>query len=40
MIPQPINNKDIAEHIDMAIANIKEDFAVPKVATEVAINMI
>ena len=40
MIPQPTNNKDVAEDMDMATANIKEDSAVPKVATEVATSVI
>ena len=40
MIPQPISNKDAVEDMDIVIANIKEDSAVPKVAIEVATSMI
>ena len=40
MIPQPTNNKDMVEDINIAIANMEEDSIVPKVATEVATSVI
>ena len=40
MISQPTSNKDIAEDMDVATANMEEDSIVPKVATEVATSVI
>ena len=40
MIPQPTSNKDAVEDMDIATANIEEDSAVPKIATEVATSVI
>ena len=40
MIPQPTSKKDVVEDIDIATANIEEDSAVPKIATEVATSVI
>ena len=40
MTSQPTSNKDMAEDIDIATANIEEDSVVPKVAIEVATSVI
>ena len=40
MTPKPTSNKDVVADINMAIANIKEDFTVPKVAIEAATSVI